>query len=157
MMNLNTSGIFKKIENNAEWITLAVTMWHRFAEENIGLGGMLEHQLGKGWALVELQRSFASFGALKWKLWESPHLFTSAFKAALMARLGVEFGVVPPKYKKLIEKIMLGAGITALTTMGHDRIADQMSKDTTIADYIQRNRYSDQRPSPDGINPFARN
>lgn len=110
-MNLNVGNIFKTAQAKADWIAALLSIHERF---DGNWQTAFDHFTSK-WALHEVQVSFSSIDHLKWKLWNSPHLSTSLFRLGLMARIGVELGFLPSKYKKLTEKVMTGAGVAAIT------------------------------------------
>ena len=117
-MNFNVKGIQKKLMDKADWVAFLVSAWERY-DGNIG--GILGHYTSldpEHGFLNELRRNLTNIGSLKWSLWESPHLYTTIFKISTMARLAVEVGLIPPKYKKTLEKVMLGSGIAAITLAG---------------------------------------
>ena len=88
-------------------------------EQHSGLGGTFQYYTQKNLEfLKEAGRTFSSEGLLKHKLWDSPHLYTSLIKAGVFAYLGVEVGVLDKKWKKTIEKVLVGAGLAALTNYG---------------------------------------
>ena len=117
-MPFNLKGIQKKLMDKADWVAFLASTWERY-DGNIS--GILGHYISldpEHGFLNELRRNLTNIGSLKWSLWESPHLYTTIFKISTMARLGVEVGLIPPKYKKTLEKAMLGSGIAAITLPG---------------------------------------
>ena len=116
-LNLNVGGIVNKLQKNATLIAFLASAYERYPD----LGRLFTHytNIGQGGALWQAGQTITNMALLKYKLWDSPHLYTTAFKAALIARLLAEVGiVVPSKYKKLTEKIMWGAGAAAVTLGG---------------------------------------
>jgi hypothetical protein len=64
------------------------------------------------------QDSFSALWKITHKLFRAEHESASIFKIALIGRLIAETGIIPSEYKKLTEKVMLGAGLAALTLPG---------------------------------------
>lgn len=119
MVNFNLNGIQKKLMDKADWIAFLAGAWERY---NGDLSAMFKHYTtvnSERGFLLELRRNLTNMDSLKWSLWDSPHLYTTIFKTTTIARLLVEVGLIPPKYKKVIEKAMLGSGLGAITLPGH--------------------------------------
>lgn len=116
VLNINVGGIIKKIESKADWVAFLVAAYSRYPD----ISRLIEHytNVGEGGALWQAGQTLQIPGLLKYKLWESPHLYTTAFKYSLFARLLAEIDILPAKYKKLTEKIMIGAGAAAFTLGG---------------------------------------
>ena len=118
-LNLNVSGIVGKLQKNAEWLAFLAGAYERFGN----LGGVV-NQLNvlkgpQAGVILELQRCLADPNILKYKLLDSPHLYTTMFKGSIIAYLLAELGIIiPSKYKKLATKIAWGSGIAALTMPG---------------------------------------
>lgn len=114
-MNISAGGIISKLKKNADWASFLVTALERYP-----LDRLVDHytNFGEGGFLWQAAETLKDRQLLKYKLWDSPHLYTTAFKYSLIARLLAEIGIVPSKYKKLTEKIMKGAGAAALTLGG---------------------------------------
>ena len=114
-MNINASGIINKIKANADWTAAILSYYDRMGTD---FGAWLDYAIRKDGLQFVVQDSFKSLDNIKHKLFHSDHLSSTMFKGALLARLLVEIGIVPPKYKKLTEKVMWGSGIAALTLPG---------------------------------------
>lgn len=113
-MNISVGGIVGKLKKNADWAAFLITAYERYPD----VGRLIEHYSNIPNWLNQIAMTVQDKTLLKWKLWNSPHLYTAAFKYSLLARLGIEVGIVPSKYKTLTEKIMKGAGFAALTLGG---------------------------------------
>jgi hypothetical protein len=55
---------------------------------------------------------------LKWKLWQSPHLYTILIKAGIAMWAAGKLGVIPTRFEKLGVNIGKGAVIAALLMPG---------------------------------------
>lgn len=113
-MNINTNGIINKLKQNADWAAFLFSGYQRM---NSDVGLLMTH-FTSGDAVKEATRSLTDLKLLKWKLWDCDHAYTGIFKMSLIARLLIEAGIVPPKWKKTTEKLMWGSGIAAVVLPG---------------------------------------
>lgn len=130
---MNVEGIGKniigKLEDNAMLLTAVGAAYARAAEDGDGLSGLIRQFttfsatdgfIGELLADVGLkQGSAGALDNLKWKLWESPHLYTKLIKVGLAVWIGGQLGIVPARYEKLGANIGKGAAIAALLMPGH--------------------------------------
>ena len=77
-------------------------------------------------ALGETIFTLTNLETLKFKLLESPHLYTMEFKLGIAAYIAGELGIIPAKYGELGKNIAIGGAIAAVTTGG----PHNMSKST---------------------------
>lgn len=69
--------------------------------------------------VTETLGSLTSLNQLKYKLWTAPHYNTMIFKAAAIGwAIGKFAGVLPERYTRLLGKIALGAGASAIVMCG---------------------------------------
>lgn len=104
--------------NKADLIAFALSAYQRYPD----MGRLMEHytnvdpsQYG---ALGQALATFKDLKLLKFKLWDSPHLYTTLFKGGVFAYLAAEVGLIDKKYKKVAQKLMMGSGAAAITLGG---------------------------------------
>lgn len=151
-LNLNMSNIMKKLEHNSHWLSFLASGVHRL--------GSIGHVMGyyaQGEYMAQIQAILEQpHGGLEWRLWKSPHLYTKLFQAGLIARLAIEGGILPAKYKKLTENVMLGSGIAAMTLPDYISMTDigQRHGQPDESEIHRPKRNYGSRRS--GVNPFDR-
>lgn len=111
---INVGGLIGKLEKNADYVAAALCVYDRFKGD---VGQIFRHFTSKDF-LDELQASITSLDQLKYKLLESPNLYTGVFKMSAIGYLLAEAGLINAKYKRLAQKLMWGSGLVALTTPG---------------------------------------
>lgn len=120
-MDINLGGIKGKLEKNAMAITFALTAWERAGSLN-GVINQYTNFRSSGQGnygfIGELENTLRNTGLLKYKLLDSPHMYTTAFKYSAIAYIAAELGVIPVHYKKLTKDVMIGAAAVALTMPG---------------------------------------
>jgi hypothetical protein len=112
-MDINIGGITKKLEDNAEWLVLLASAYERLGS----IDGIVQ-QYTTSDVMTEVQRTLTRPALLKHKLLDAPHLYSGVFKISLLGRLLAEMDILPSKYKRLTEKLMLGSAIAAVTLPG---------------------------------------
>lgn len=124
-MNLGIDGIFEKIkafvEKNPETVAFGVSAWERQGS----VTSIISHYAnfnseasGNYGALGELQNTLMHTDLLKYKLLESPHLYSKIFKWSAIGYILGELGLLSPHYKELAKRIATGSGLAALTLPG---------------------------------------
>jgi hypothetical protein len=110
------------LEKNIALLTVAGASYARMAEfSGSPLSSMVEYFTFKtGNPVSELLNSISSPDQLKYKLLESTHAYTQAFKAGLGVWAFTQLmpGIIPNKYGSIAGKVALGAGIAALVLPG---------------------------------------
>ena len=103
--------------DNAHWITFLLAGYERFQGD---LGQLFDYyvKLKPYNAMQETMKTLGNIELLKYKLLHSPHAYTGLFKLGLMGWFGIQFGIIPSKYKKTVEKILMGSGFAAVTLIG---------------------------------------
>lgn len=115
---VNLKGIQNILMKKADYVAFLASAYERLPD----VGDIFNHYTSFGedrGALYELRKNLTNMDSLRWSLWDSPHLYTTIFKTATIARVAIELGLIPPKYKKALEKAMLGSGLGAITLPGH--------------------------------------
>lgn len=112
-MNLNLGGIERKLMDKADLVAFLASGYMRFD----GDLGRLLHQYTSKDVINELMFSLGSIEQIKWKLLDTGHAYSNIFKMALYGRIATEFGILT-KYKKTLDKVLLGSGLAALTLPG---------------------------------------
>lgn len=110
-MNINTSGIMKKLTDKADLIAFLASGYYRFDGDT---GRFLRNYTSKDF----MQNLKWAIKDPKFFLWDSDHLYTQLFKGGVYAWLAAEFGIIQPKYKAIAKKVMWGAGVAAMTLPG---------------------------------------
>lgn len=117
-MNISLGGIKGKIVSKADIVAFLLAAYQRYPD----MGRLADHYMnidpsqygGLGQALATLKDP----KLLKFKLWDSPHLYTTLFKGGVFAYLAAEMGLIDKKWKKTAVKVMKGSGAAALTLGG---------------------------------------
>lgn len=104
-------GAVDKIEKNAALLALLGTSWARVSE-GLDVGQAITN------IPAELMNDL-SVAQLKYKLWDSPHMNTQAFKYAAIAYIAGKYvGLIPPKYTAIAKDVAIGSAISALILPG---------------------------------------
>jgi len=116
-LNINIGGIKNKLISKADWVTFLVSAYKRYDGD---LERIFNHytSFGDTGVLAQVTHSLRNMQSLKYKLWDSPHGYTGLFRAGVYAYLATEFGLLDKKWKKTIEKVLIGSGAAALTLEG---------------------------------------
>jgi hypothetical protein len=113
-MDISLGGITKKLEDNALILAFAASAFERFnGDINTIIGNYTN--FGENGVGGELRRTLTDLGTLKYKLLNSPHLYTGIFKGGIAIWLLAEMGIIPSKYGKLGKDLLMGSGIAAVT------------------------------------------
>ena len=98
--------------DKADWITALLCAYQKF-------GGNLE-QIFSHYTSTEVIREITDLRPenISYKLWRSDNTYTQIFKMGIYGYILAEIGIIPPKYKKTINKVLMGSGIAAMTLPG---------------------------------------
>jgi len=114
-LNINLNNIQKKLMTHADKIAFLYAGYSRFDGD---LGQLMHHYTSKD-VIDELRNTLkGGLEGIKWKLFDTGHAYSEIFKISIGAYILAELGVVPPKYKKTIEKVLWGTGLAAITLQG---------------------------------------
>lgn len=113
---MNIGGLKTKLINKADLIAFIASAYERYPDIN----RLFEHytNFGEGGFLWQAGATLSDIHLLRYKLWESSHLYTTLFKGGLIAYLATELGFIDKKWRKTLEKVLLGSGAAALTLGG---------------------------------------
>ena len=121
-MDLKLGGITKKLEDNAALLAFGAGAWSRIPNFNSLIGHFTNFGTGQAGgtygALGEAINTLTSPELLKYKLLDSPHLYTALFKLGVGAYIAGELGIVAPRWKNLGLDIAKGAGAAAIVISG---------------------------------------
>lgn len=116
-MNISLGGIKGKLMSKADIVAFAVSAYQRYPMDRL-----MEHYTdfdpnGSG-VVMQLIETLKDPKLLKYKLWDSPHLYSTLFKGGFFAYLAAEVGLIDKKYKNVAVKVMKGSGAAAVTLGG---------------------------------------
>ncbi len=118
---MNFSGILAKLEDHADLIAGLAAAWERYPN----LDELMNYATNPQHIMMEMQATFGSgFAGLKYKLLDSPHLYTGLFKAGAALWILGQVDLIPKRYEDLGGKVAKGAGIAALLLPGSGPIPD---------------------------------
>lgn len=112
---MNVGGIVSKLEKNAELVTAGISVYQRFGNISDSINHFTSMDV-----FTEVQRTFTEKGLLKFKLLDSPHLYSGLFKIGAALYVGKELGIVPARWGKIGEKVAIGSGVSAILLPGSD-------------------------------------
>ena len=121
-------NVLGKLEDNAMLLTVLGASYARMSEDGDAINGLIHHFTTFSTTDGVVSELLADFGlkagsgdmaaTLKWKLWDSPHLYTLLIKLGIGAYLAGELGFIGARYKKLGVNVGKGAAIAALLMPG---------------------------------------